>query len=126
MNPKRAGRGLKRSLEAVGFVLAEFQPKRSHGDPIRDMFSVNFQDGQVRILSAKRMICSAKEGFKKVPGGRRIRSGEFLGAFGILLTSSGLLCAKHNIEHLTTKNSCIFPGCIWDTFDKFWTTVRRT
>ena len=41
---RRAGRGLKRSLEAVGFVLAEFRPKRSHGDPIRDIFCVNFQD----------------------------------------------------------------------------------
>ncbi len=39
-----ARRGLKRPLEAVGFVPAEFQPKRSHGDPIRDIFRVNFQD----------------------------------------------------------------------------------
>ena len=31
-----AGRGLKRFLEAVGSILAEFEPKRSHGDPIRD------------------------------------------------------------------------------------------
>ncbi len=30
-----AGRGLKRFLEAVGFVLAEFEPKPSHGDPVR-------------------------------------------------------------------------------------------
>ena len=43
---RRAGRGLKRSLEAVGFVLAEFQPKRSHGDPIRDIFRVNSQDAR--------------------------------------------------------------------------------
>ncbi len=50
MNPKRAGRGLKRSLEAVGFVLAEFQPKRSHGDPIRDIFSVNLQDATSRNI----------------------------------------------------------------------------
>ncbi len=31
----RAGRDLKRCLEAVGFVLAEFEPKLSHGDPVR-------------------------------------------------------------------------------------------
>ena len=31
-----AGMGLKRFLEAVGFILAEFGPKPSHGDPIRD------------------------------------------------------------------------------------------
>ncbi len=42
----------------------------------------------------------------------------FLGAFGILLTSSGLLCAEHNVENLK-QCSCIFSGCIWDTFDKF-------
>ena len=40
---RRTGRGLKRSLEAVGFVLAEFQPKRSHGDPIRDIFLLTFK-----------------------------------------------------------------------------------
>ncbi len=32
---RRAGRGFKRFLEAVGFILAEFEPKRSHGDPVR-------------------------------------------------------------------------------------------
>ena len=32
---RRGGRGFKRSLEAVGFILAEFELKRSHGDPIR-------------------------------------------------------------------------------------------
>ncbi len=31
---QRAGRGLKRFLEAVGFILAEFELKPSHGDPI--------------------------------------------------------------------------------------------
>ncbi len=36
MNSWRAGRGFKRFLEAVGFILAEFELKRSHGDPIRD------------------------------------------------------------------------------------------
>ncbi len=38
MGSRRAGRGLKRFLEAVGFILAEFELKRSHGDPIRDDF----------------------------------------------------------------------------------------
>ncbi len=28
--------GLKRSLEAIGFILAKFEPKPSHGYPIRD------------------------------------------------------------------------------------------
>ncbi len=36
MGSQRAGRGLKRFLEAVGFILAKFEPKRSHEDPIRD------------------------------------------------------------------------------------------
>ena len=44
MGSRRAGRGLKRFLEAVGFILAEFEPKRSHGDPIRDIFRANFED----------------------------------------------------------------------------------
>ncbi len=44
------GRCLKRCLEAVGFVLAEFEPKRSHGDPIRDIFRVNFQDAISRNI----------------------------------------------------------------------------
>ncbi len=30
------GRDLKRFLGGVGFILAEFGPKRSHGDPVRD------------------------------------------------------------------------------------------
>ncbi len=36
MGSRGAGRGFKRFLEAVGFILAKFEPKRSHGDPIRD------------------------------------------------------------------------------------------
>ncbi len=38
MGSRRAGRVFKRFLEAVGFILAEFRLKRSHGDPIRDNF----------------------------------------------------------------------------------------
>ncbi len=34
MGLRRAGRGLKRFLETVRFILAEFEPKPSHGDPI--------------------------------------------------------------------------------------------
>ncbi len=45
-----AGRGLKRPLEAIGFVPAEFQPKRSHVDPIRDMSRVHFQDAISRNI----------------------------------------------------------------------------
>ncbi len=33
---RRGGRGFKRFLGAVGFVLAKFEPKPSHEDPIRD------------------------------------------------------------------------------------------
>ncbi len=36
MGSRRAGRGLKRFLEAVGFILAKFERKASHGDPIYD------------------------------------------------------------------------------------------
>ena len=68
---------------------------------------------------------------------------------GCILTSSGLLCAEHNVEHLK-KCSCVFSGgsltssgllcaehnvehlnkmllhIFWVQFDKFWATVRRT
>ncbi len=37
-------RGFKMFLEAVGFILAEFGPKRSHVDPIRHIFRANFED----------------------------------------------------------------------------------
>ncbi len=36
MGSRRAGRGFKRFLEAVGFILAKFELKPSHVDPIRD------------------------------------------------------------------------------------------
>ncbi len=36
MGSRRGGRGFKRFLEAVGFILAKCEPKPSHGDPIRD------------------------------------------------------------------------------------------
>jgi len=35
MGSRRAGRDLKRFLEAAGFILAELELKPSHGDPIR-------------------------------------------------------------------------------------------
>ncbi len=38
MDSRSAGRGLKMFLEAVGFILPEFELKWSHGDPIRDIF----------------------------------------------------------------------------------------
>ena len=44
MGSRRAGRGLKRFLEAAGFILAEFELKRSHVDPIRDISRANFED----------------------------------------------------------------------------------
>ena len=53
MGSRRAGRGLKRFLEAVGFILAEFEPKRSHGGPIRDIFRVNVQDAISRNIIAE-------------------------------------------------------------------------
>ncbi len=36
MGSRTGGRGFKRFLEAVGSILAKFEPKPSHGDPIRD------------------------------------------------------------------------------------------
>ncbi len=36
MGSRRAGSGSKRFMEAVGSILAEYEPKPSHGDPIRD------------------------------------------------------------------------------------------
>ncbi len=38
MGSRRPERVFKRPLEAVGFNLAEFELKRSHGGPIRDNF----------------------------------------------------------------------------------------
>ena len=43
-----AGRGFKRCLEAVGFILAKFEPKPSHGDPIRDQ---NYGFGTFDIIT---------------------------------------------------------------------------
>ncbi len=40
----------KRLLEATGFILAEFELKRSHGDPIRDISRANFQDAISRNI----------------------------------------------------------------------------
>ncbi len=54
MGSRRAGRGLKRSLEAVGFILAEFELKPSHGDPIR---------GQIKTVVWGRMTCVGIYGF---------------------------------------------------------------
>ena len=34
--PRRPGSGLKSRLVSVGFILTEFGPERSHGDPFRD------------------------------------------------------------------------------------------
>ena len=48
----------------------------------------------------------------------------FLDVVWILLTSSGLLCAEHNVANLN-KCTCIFSGCIWNTFDKFWASVNK-
>ena len=48
--PGGPGRCLKTLPEAIGFVLAEFEPKRSHGDPIRYILHVNFQDATSRNI----------------------------------------------------------------------------
>ena len=42
--------GFKTFLEAVGFILAEFELKPSHGDPIREIFRANFQDAISRNI----------------------------------------------------------------------------
>ena len=71
---RRARRGLKRSLEAVGFVLAEFQPKRSHGDPIRDIFRVNFQDAISRNIIDGGKWFSKRECTHPLDPSRKMRS----------------------------------------------------
>ncbi len=38
MGSQRTGRGSRRFLKAVGFILAKFEPKQNRGDPIRDNF----------------------------------------------------------------------------------------
>ncbi len=60
MGSRRAGRGLKRFLEAVGFILAEFELKRSHGDPIRDNF-YGFWTRELAQLSAREISVSERE-----------------------------------------------------------------
>ena len=61
MGSWRAGRGLKRFLEDVGFVLAEFELKRSHGDPIRDNFD-GFLDTRVGTgVSAREISVSERD-----------------------------------------------------------------
>ncbi len=68
MGPRRAGRGLKRFLEAVGFILAEFEPKPSHRDPIHgrnysfkthDMCGVVTED--MRCVTTQEIPCVAKQ-----------------------------------------------------------------
>ncbi len=56
MGSRRAGRGFKRSLEAVGFNLAEFELKRTHGDPIRDHF-MDFGHASWRSCLRERYLC---------------------------------------------------------------------
>ena len=61
MGSRRAGSGLKIFLEAVGFILAEFELKRSHGDPIRDNF-YGFLDMRVgAAVSAREISVSARD-----------------------------------------------------------------
>ena len=43
MGPRGCGSGLKRRLVSVGFILAEYRPERSHGDPSRDQ-NLAFRD----------------------------------------------------------------------------------
>ena len=56
MGSRKAGRGSKRSLEAVGFILAEFVLKRSHGDPMRDNF-MDLGHASWRSCVCERDIC---------------------------------------------------------------------
>ncbi len=50
---RKAGRGFKRFLEAVGFILAEFELKRNHGDPI----SMDLGHASWRSYVCERDIC---------------------------------------------------------------------
>ena len=57
MVSQRAGRGFKRFLEAVGFILAEFELKRSHGDPIRDNFYGFWTREWAQLCLRERYLC---------------------------------------------------------------------
>ncbi len=57
MGSRRAGRGLERFLEAVGFILAEFELKRSHGDPIRDNFYGFWTRELAQLFLRERYLC---------------------------------------------------------------------
>ena len=57
MGSRRAGRGFKRFLEAVGFILAEFELKRSHGDPIRDNFYGFWTRELAQLCLRERYLC---------------------------------------------------------------------
>ena len=59
MGSRKARRGFKRFLEAIGFILAKFEPKPSHGDPIRDQnygFGMYCLTDQTPVLSGPTSI----------------------------------------------------------------------
>jgi len=60
MGSRRGGRGFKRFLEAVGFVLAEFELKRSHGDPIRESFYGFGTCELAQLCLRERYLCLGK------------------------------------------------------------------
>ncbi len=57
LDSRRAGRVFKRFLEAVGFILAEFELKRSHGDPIRDNFYGFWTRELAQLCLRERNLC---------------------------------------------------------------------
>ncbi len=62
MGSRRAGRGFKRFLEAIGFILAEFELKRSHREPIRDNFWGFWTDMRVGAAVSAREVSVSERG----------------------------------------------------------------
>ncbi len=60
MGSRKAGRGLKKMLEVVRFILAEFGPKPSHGDPIRGQ-SYGFGTHDMCCVETEDMCCVETE-----------------------------------------------------------------
>ena len=56
---RRSGRALKSFLNALGSILAKYQPKRSHGDPKRISFYINIMLQQETCVVLQQEKCVA-------------------------------------------------------------------
>ena len=102
----RARRGLKRCLEAVGFILAEFELKPSHGDPIR-----------AKPAALGRMTCVGIYGIWLFGATLHHFCSKSLG----WSTSPSLLLQKHVLE----QHSITFhpKACFGATLHHFWSKI---